>query len=43
MNDLMPKIAIIGCGNVGMRYAYALMIKGIARKINSNRKWKLYA
>ena len=29
----MPKIAIIGCGNVGMRYAYALMIKGIARKI----------
>ncbi len=33
MNELFPKISIIGCGNVGMRYAYALMIKGIARKI----------
>jgi L-lactate dehydrogenase len=32
-NNLKPKISIIGCGNVGMRYAYALMIKGIARKI----------
>lgn len=33
MSELFPKISIIGCGNVGMRYAYALMIKGIARKI----------
>ena len=33
MSELYPKISIIGCGNVGMRYAYALMIKGIARKI----------
>jgi L-lactate dehydrogenase len=33
MSELSPKISIIGCGNVGMRYAYALMIKGIARKI----------
>ena len=28
-----PKISIIGCGNVGTRYAYALTIKGIAREI----------
>jgi len=27
------KISIIGCGNVGIRYAYALAIKGIAREI----------
>jgi len=33
MTELRPKVSIIGCGNVGMRYAYALMIKGIARKI----------
>ena len=33
MNNLKPKISIIGCGNVGMRYAYALIIKGIAREI----------
>jgi len=33
MSELFPKISIIGCGNVGMRYTYALMIKGIARKI----------
>ncbi len=33
MSELFPKISIIGCGNVGIRYAYALMIKGIARKI----------
>ena len=33
MPELFPKISIIGCGNVGMRYTYALMIKGIARKI----------
>ncbi len=30
---LKPKVSIIGCGNVGMRYAYALMIKGTAREI----------
>jgi len=33
MTELFPKISVIGCGNVGMRYIYALMIKGIARKI----------
>jgi len=33
MPELFPKISVIGCGNVGMRYIYALMIKGIARKI----------
>ena len=33
MENLKPKVSIIGCGNVGMRYAYALMIKGIARQI----------
>lgn len=33
MNDLKPKVSIIGCGNVGMRYAYALMIEGLARNI----------
>ncbi|MFX1478087.1 MAG: L-lactate dehydrogenase [Promethearchaeota archaeon] len=31
--SLHPKIAIIGCGNVGIRFAYALIIKGIAREI----------
>ncbi len=30
---LKPKISIIGCGNVGMRYAYAAMLKGLARSI----------
>ncbi|MDX1797351.1 MAG: L-lactate dehydrogenase [Candidatus Lokiarchaeia archaeon] len=38
---LHPKISIIGCGNVGVRYAYALIIKGIAREIvmvDINRK-----
>lgn len=30
---LSPKVSIIGCGNVGMRYAYALMINGCAREI----------
>ncbi|OGF52223.1 MAG: L-lactate dehydrogenase [Candidatus Firestonebacteria bacterium GWA2_43_8] len=29
-----PKISIIGAGNVGMRYAYALVISGLARHIN---------
>jgi len=33
MNNLRPKVTIIGSGNVGMRYAYALMIGGIARQI----------
>ena len=33
MKNLKPKISIIGCGNVGMRYAYALMIRGLARQI----------
>ncbi|MFW9820574.1 MAG: L-lactate dehydrogenase [Candidatus Thorarchaeota archaeon] len=31
--SLHPKISIIGCGNVGVRYAYTLIIKGIAREI----------
>ena len=31
--DLKPKVSIIGCGSVGMRYAYALIMKGIARSI----------
>lgn len=30
---LSPKVSIIGCGNVGIRYAYALMINGCAREI----------
>ncbi|HRZ13876.1 MAG TPA: L-lactate dehydrogenase, partial [Candidatus Omnitrophota bacterium] len=33
MEQLKPKVSIIGCGNVGMRYAYALMIRGLARQI----------
>jgi L-lactate dehydrogenase len=33
MESLRPKVSIIGCGNVGMRYAYALMNSGIARQI----------
>lgn len=33
MNRIHPKISIIGGGNVGIRYAYALLIKGIARQI----------
>ena len=28
-----PKVSIIGAGNVGLRYAYALMIRGGARRI----------
>lgn len=41
MENLKPKIAIIGCGNVGIRYAYALIISGIIRQlvmIDVNRK-----
>ena len=33
MGELKPKISIIGCGNVGMRYAYALIIRGLARQL----------
>ena len=33
MRKLSPKVAIIGGGNVGIRYAYALMIRGLARHI----------
>jgi len=33
MAGLKPKVSIIGCGNVGMRYAYALMLKGGVRQI----------
>lgn len=33
MDHLKPKISIIGCGNVGMRYAYALVIRGLARQL----------
>lgn len=32
-NMLKPKISIIGSGNVGMRYAYSLMLSGLARSI----------
>ncbi|MFA5410776.1 MAG: L-lactate dehydrogenase [Candidatus Omnitrophota bacterium] len=30
---LKPKVSIIGAGNVGMRYAYSLMMSGLARSI----------
>jgi L-lactate dehydrogenase len=33
MNTQRPKIAIIGCGNVGAAFAFALSINGIAREI----------
>jgi L-lactate dehydrogenase len=33
MPKLTPKVSIIGCGNVGARYAYSLMIKGVAREM----------
>ncbi|MDD4954377.1 MAG: L-lactate dehydrogenase [Candidatus Omnitrophica bacterium] len=33
MTELKPKVSIIGAGSVGMRYAYALMMSGLARKI----------
>ena len=33
MKNLKPKISIIGCGNVGMRYAYSLIIKGLTRNL----------
>lgn len=31
--NFKPKVSIIGAGNVGLRYAYALMIKGGVRRI----------
>lgn len=31
--DLKPKVSIIGCGNVGLRFAYALTIRGLARQL----------
>ena len=33
ITELKPKVSIVGCGNVGMRYAYALIMKGLARSI----------
>src|SRR3989338_1045159 len=33
LSNFKPKVAIIGCGNVGMRYAYALIMQGLARSI----------
>jgi L-lactate dehydrogenase len=33
MPNLRPKVSIIGAGNVGMRYAYALTMKGLAREL----------
>jgi L-lactate dehydrogenase len=33
MNELKPKVSIIGAGSVGIRYAYALMMSGLARQI----------
>ncbi|MBN2097525.1 MAG: L-lactate dehydrogenase [Candidatus Omnitrophica bacterium] len=33
MQKLKPKIAIIGCGNVGSSFAFSLMISGVAREI----------
>ncbi|MDR2191509.1 MAG: L-lactate dehydrogenase [Endomicrobium sp.] len=41
MKTFTPKVSIIGCGNVGMRYAYSMIIKGLAREIvliDYNRK-----
>ena len=33
MQKITSKVSIIGAGNVGVRYAYALLIKGLAREI----------
>ncbi len=41
MKKLSPKVSIIGCGNVGMRYAYSMIIKGVTRElvlVDYNRK-----
>ena len=40
-SKLFPKVSIVGCGNVGMRYAYSMIIKGVARElclVDYNRK-----
>jgi L-lactate dehydrogenase len=33
IQNLKPKIAVIGGGNVGVRYAYGLLIRGVGREI----------
>ncbi|MCM8819176.1 MAG: L-lactate dehydrogenase [Candidatus Omnitrophica bacterium] len=33
MDTLKPKITIIGCGAVGVKFAYALVIEGLARQL----------
>ncbi len=33
MPGLRPKVSIIGAGNVGVRYAFALIMKGLARSV----------
>lgn len=33
MKNLSPKLSIIGCGNVGIRYAYSMIIAGVTREI----------
>jgi len=33
MANLVPKVSIIGAGSVGMRYAYALIMKGLVREL----------
>jgi L-lactate dehydrogenase len=41
MLKLSPKVCIVGCGNVGIRYAYSMMIGGVSREIvlvDYNRK-----
>ena len=41
VNKLSPKVCIIGCGNVGVRYAYSMIIGGVAREmvlVDYNRK-----
>lgn len=43
MKSLKPKIAIIGAGNVGSTFAFALMISGLAREIVLVDKNKLLA
>jgi malate/lactate dehydrogenase len=33
MKNLSPKLSIIGCDNVGIRYAYSMIIAGVTREI----------
>jgi len=33
MGETTAKVSIIGCGNVGMRYAYAMIIKNMVREL----------